>query len=162
VDDVRYYAELAIARGGPVLEYGCGNGRITLAIARAGVSVVGVDRSAAMLGDLRRRLACEPAPVGKRVELRRGDMRRLVLGRRFPLVICPFNAFLHLYARRDVERFLARVRAHLRSRGELVFDISIPDASELARDPRRAFRTPSFRYPGAGPVRYAERFDYDR
>src|SRR4029077_7603682 len=28
--DVRYYVDLAAARGGPVLEYGCGNGRITI------------------------------------------------------------------------------------------------------------------------------------
>jgi SAM-dependent methyltransferase len=166
VDDVRYYVALARERGGPVLEYGCGNGRITLPIARAGVAVTGVDRSPPMLADLRAGLRAEPAEVRGRVSLRRGDMRSVRLGRRFPLVVCPFNAFLHLYARRDVERFLARVREHLAPRGELVLDVSMPDPAELARDPSRAFFAPRFRYPeagGKGPlVRYAERFDYDR
>jgi SAM-dependent methyltransferase len=168
VEDVRYYVELALERGGPVLEYGCGNGRITMAIARAGVPVVGVDQSAPMLEDLRARLRREPPEVQRRVSLRRGDMRALRLGRRFPLVICPFNAFLHLYERRDVERFLARVREHLRPRAELVLDVSMPDPAELARDPSKPHYAPRFRYPTAGAdgkgtmVRYAERFDYDR
>ncbi len=164
--DVRYYVELAAACGGPVLEYGCGNGRITIPIARAGVPVTGVDLSTPMLRDLRARIAREPPEVASRIELRRGDMRRARLGRRFPLVICPFNALLHLYARADVEAFLARAREHLAPRGELVFDVSMPEPAELAREPSRAYHTPRFRYPdsraSAGVVRYSERFDYDK
>ncbi|AUX47099.1 hypothetical protein SOCE26_086110 [Sorangium cellulosum] len=165
-DDVRYYVELAVTSGGPVLEYGCGNGRITLPVARAGVGITGVDLAAPMLDDLRAQLDREPREVRSRVSLRRGDMRALQLRRRFPLVICPFNAFLHLYTRADVERFLARVLAHLTPRGELVFDVSLPEPAELARDPDRAYATPRFRYPAKdGPgevVRYTERFDYDK
>jgi SAM-dependent methyltransferase len=162
VDDVRYYTALAEERGGPVLEHGCGNGRITLPMARAGAEVVGVDRSAPMLADLRARLREEPPEVRGRVSLRRGDMRSARLGRRFPLVICPFNAFLHLYDRRDVERFLARTREHLTPRGELVLDVSVPEPEELARDPARPSFAPRFRYPDGPMVRYSERFDYDR
>jgi SAM-dependent methyltransferase len=166
VEDVRYYVALAGDRGGPVLEYGCGNGRIALALARAGVPVVGVDRSAPMIADLRARLRDEPAAVRARVTVRRGDMRAARLGRRFPLVLCPFNTFLHLYERRDVERFLQRAGEHLVPDGHLVIDVSVPDPAELCRDPARAYFAPRFRYPeagGGGPlVRYAERFDYDR
>lgn len=164
--DVRYYVDLAVMRGGPVLEYGCGNGRITIPMARAGVAVTGVDLSAPMLRDLRMQVGREPPDVAARIDVRRGDMRRLRLERRFPLVICPFNAFLHLYTRADVEAFLARVRGHLTPRGELVFDVSMPEPAELARDPGRAYHTPRFRYPdsriSAGVVRYSERFDYDK
>jgi SAM-dependent methyltransferase len=171
VEDVRFYVDLAEERGGPVLEYGCGNGRITIPLARSGIEVTGVDLSAEMLADLRGRLAAEPPDVRARVALRRGDMREVSLRgakrARFPLVICPFNAFLHLYTRPDVERFLARVRAHLAPRGELWFDVSIPEPSELARDPDRAYFAPRFRYPGKDGdpgemVRYSERFDYDK
>jgi SAM-dependent methyltransferase len=174
VHDVRFYADLAVQRGGPVLEYGCGNGRITIPIARLGVPVTGVDLSAAMLRDLRARLRREPEDVRRLVSLKRGDMRSVRLDRRSPLLICPFNAFLHLYMRVDVERFLARAREHLTSRGELVFDVSIPEPTELARKPERAYFAPRFRYPsgassgveeGAEPgplVKYSERFDYDK
>lgn len=166
-DDVRYYVDLAVASAGPVLEYGCGNGRITLPIARAGVEVTGVDVSTPMLRDLRAQLRGEPESVAARVGVRRGDMRKLRVERRFPLVICPFNALLHLYTRADVEGFLARAREHLTPRGELVFDVSMPEPIELARDPDRAYSVPRFRYPATdgGPgemVRYTERFDYDK
>ena len=43
--DVIYYVNLALASGGPVLEYGVGNGRIAMPLARAGIDVVGVDQS---------------------------------------------------------------------------------------------------------------------
>lgn len=167
-DDVHYYVDLARARGaGGVLEYGAGNGRITLPLARAGVDVVGLDLSKAMLADLRAQLKREPAEVRSRVRLVHGDMRRARVNRRFSLIICPFNAFLHLYTRQDVEAFLARCHAHLARGGELVFDISIPEPIELSRDPDHAYSSPRFRYPNADGtkgemVRYQERFAYDR
>lgn len=168
LEDVRYYVDHAVTalrgkRGAAVLEYGCGNGRIAIPLARSGLEVVGVDLSSEMLGDLRARLAREDDATRARVTLKRGDMRTVSLGRRFPLIICPFNAFLHLYTRQDVERFLARARAHLAPRGELVFDVSIPEPLELARNPARAYHAPRFRHPSAGEiVRYTERFDYDK
>jgi SAM-dependent methyltransferase len=167
LEDVRYYVDLARIHNGPVLEYGCGNGRITIPIARTGTHVLGIDRSAEMLDDLRARLQQEPDDVRACITTKRGDMRKAKINRRFPLVFCPFNAFLHLYTRDDVEQFLARVHAHLTPRGLFVFDVSMPEPEELARDPARAFRTPRFRYPsedGATEtlVRYSERFDYDK
>lgn len=167
LDDVRYYVDLARIHGGPILEYGCGNGRITIPMARTGTHVVGIDRSAEMLDDLRTRLRQEEADVRSRVTIKPGDMRSVKMSRRFPLIFCPFNAFLHLYTRHDVEQFLARVHAHLAPRGEFVFDVSMPEPEELARDPGRAYHTPRFRYPSEDGksdtiVRYSERFDYDK
>lgn len=166
VEDVRYYVDLAVERGGPVLEYGCGNGRITIPLGRSGIDVHGVDLSSTMLADLRARLRDEPADVRAHVHVRRGDMRTARLARRFPLVYCPFNALLHLYTREDFERFFASALGHLTPRGELVVDVSIPQPAELARDPARAFHAPRFRYPNPDGVpgkmvRYTERFDYD-
>lgn len=162
-DDVDYYVTLAVDRtSGPVLEYGCGNGRILLPMAQSGLSVTGIDRSAAMLDDLRGRLRLLAPPLKKRVRLRRGDMRSVRLKQRFPLVLCTFNTFLHLYTRRDVERFCARVLTHLTPRGRFVVDVSLPVPEELARDPDTIQRTPRFKHPSTGEVvRYGERFDYD-
>ena len=164
---MRYYVELAVERRAAVLEYGCGNGRITIPLAREGGVVAGVDLSKPMLADLRAPPdARRAAEVRERVRtLRRGDMRAVKLGRRFDRVILPFNALLHLYTRDDVERFFARVREHLTPRGELVFDVSVPEPTELARDPNKPHFAPRFRYPDGGDgsiVRYSERFDYDR
>lgn len=161
-DDVDYYRAAVLEHGGPVLEYGCGNGRIALPLARLGVQVTGVDHARPMLADLQRRLRREPEEVRRRVTLRRGDMRSVRLDERFRLVLCTFNTLLHLYSRRDVERFLARVRHHLRRQGWFVFDVSLPDPNELDRDPSRAYHWPRFRHATTGEVvRYTETFDYD-
>jgi SAM-dependent methyltransferase len=162
LDDVTFYVDLARETGGPVLEYGIGNGRIALPIARHGVDVVGVDWSRPMLADARVRLRREPEDVQRRVRLVHGDMRRVRLSGRFPLVICTFNTVLHLYTRADVERFFARVHAHLAPRGRFVVDLSVPSLVDLARDPTRPLRAPRFRHPTAGvTVSHREHFDYD-
>lgn len=158
---MEFYARLAHGREA-ILEYGIGNGRVALPIARRGTAVWGVDRSREMLADLRARLREEPADVHARVVARAGDIRTVRLGRRFPLVICPFNTALHLYTRADVERWLARVREHLTPRGELVFDVSMPVLEDLVREPGHAYRTAPFVHPTAGRVSYREHFDYDR
>jgi hypothetical protein len=160
-DDIRYYAAASQVHD-RVLEHGVGNGRIALPLARAGASVVGVDHSRAMLDHLTAKLTAEPRPVRRRIELHEGDLRTVRLGRRFPLVICPFNTVLHLYTRADIEMWLERVREHLEPSGELVFDISMPLPEDLARDPNVAYRTPPFEHPTAGRVGYREHFDYDR
>jgi SAM-dependent methyltransferase len=170
IDDVQFYVDLARKAGGPVLEYGIGNGRIALPIARHGIPVVGIDHSREMLADLARRLADETPEVRALVRPRHGDMRGKKLGKeRFPLVTCPFNAALHLYTRDDVERFLARVCAHLAPGGLFVCDLSVPVFEDLLRDPARGYKAPRFKYPappGSGGegelVRYVEHFDYDR
>lgn len=145
-----------------MLEYGVGNGRVALQIARSSVAITGVDLSAPMLADLRKKLRGEADVVRKRVTLVRGDMRQVRLRRRFPLVIAPFNTLLHLYSRSDVERFFACVRGHLLPRGRFIFDFSLPMPGDLCRDPARSYGAPPFRHPSTGRiVHYRERFDYD-
>jgi SAM-dependent methyltransferase len=138
--DVQFYVEVARAARGPVLELGVGTGRVAFALAQAGIDVVGIDTMPSMLGHARRNAQRLPKASAARVELRRGDLRTLRLGRRFPLIIAPFNAFSHLYTRADVELALATCRAHLRPRGQLVFDVTLPDLRALTQDPARVFR----------------------
>jgi SAM-dependent methyltransferase len=144
------------------LEYGVGNGRIALALAKAGHDVTGVDLSQPMLADLEARLARQRPEIRQRIRLRQGDVRSVRLRRRFPLVIAPFNVLLHLYDRADVEQFLARVKTHLEKRGRFVFDVSIPQAVDLARDASRAYRSRPFKHPVSGErTQSAEHFRYD-
>lgn len=159
-EDVAYYVALARRTGGPVLEYGCGEGRIALPIAREGLDVLGVDQSQPMLDALAEKLSAEPREVQRRLKTRRGDIRALKLAKKFPLVLCTFNTFLHLYDREDVEQFLARVHAHLAPRGRFVFDVSTPMPADLARDPNKAYKLPAVRVNGV-KHEYRERFDYD-
>jgi SAM-dependent methyltransferase len=160
--DVAYYVATALRLGGTVLEYGAGNGRITLPLAREGIRVTAVDHSAPMLASLRAQLKAEAADVRKCVRVRRGDMKRVRLAEKFDLVFCAFNTALHLYSRQDVERFLLRVREHLKPGGFFVVDITPPNAVDLARDADRAQYAGRFRHAGDGRiVKNHEYFDYD-
>ena len=49
VDDIPFYLEEAERSGGPVLELGCGAGRVAIPIAQMGIDIVGLDSSPAML-----------------------------------------------------------------------------------------------------------------
>jgi SAM-dependent methyltransferase len=161
-DDVAFYVGLAEQHRGRVLEYGIGNGRIAIPMARAGCDVTGIDWSEAMLADLENKRLLEPKTVARRVRGVHGDMREAGLAERFPLVLSTFNTFLHLYTRTDVERFLARAREHLAPGGRLVIDVSVPQPGDLDRDPSRLYKAPRLRHPTTGQlVSYGERFDYD-
>src|SRR5215471_20808022 len=73
--DVAFWRRLAAAADAPVLELGCGTGRIAVPVAKDGIAVTGVDRSAPMLDRARRRAA--RAGLGRRLRLVRADICRL-------------------------------------------------------------------------------------
>ncbi len=127
VDDIPFFVNLTEKVGSPVLELGCGTGRIALPIARRGVEVVGMDISPSMVGKAMGRAKGENLLVRCFV----GDMRRFALKRRFPLVIVPFNAFSHLYTLEDIRSFFESVSGVLDEKGRLVVDIFNPDADIL-------------------------------
>ncbi len=130
--DAAFYVEQAVAAQGPVLELGCGTGRITLPIAEAGVEIVGVDRSPEMLEIARNKLAKADKTSRERVSLVEADMRDVELGRRFALVIIPYRAFLHLLSPEEQRQALATIGRHLESEGRLAFNIFDPHLGLIA------------------------------
>jgi SAM-dependent methyltransferase len=131
--DVDWYRRKAEACGGPVLELGAGSGRITLAIAEAGVPIHALDASAAMLGALRRKLAGCPQEARDRVVVVEGDMRTFDLSEGFALVIAPFRAFLHNITDADRLACLDRVRRHLLPDGHFAFNVFHPSLEYMAQ-----------------------------
>jgi hypothetical protein len=55
-----------------------------------------------------------------------GDMRSLELGRKFSLIIAPFNTLMHLYTLEDQDQTLRGILAHLEARGRFAFDLYNP------------------------------------
>lgn len=133
--DVAFFVEMA-ATGGPVLEVGCGTGRVLLPIARAGFEITGLDLSPSMLAVCRANLAAEPVEVQARVQLVQADMRAFDLGREFALVTLPFRPFQHLTTVEDQMDCLTTLRRHLAPGGRLVLDLFNPSIPYLA-DPAR-------------------------
>jgi SAM-dependent methyltransferase len=162
--DVAFYVEEARAAGSPVLELGCGTGRILIPMAEAGLEVVGVDASADMLAVAREKLQrCGP-DVQRRVQLVPGDMRNFALDRSFSLVTIPYRAFLHNLGVDDQVRTLTRVREHLAGNGRLIFNVFDPKVQLLAagRWSMPPDRRREFVHPRTGNrVRITEDFRYD-
>jgi SAM-dependent methyltransferase len=142
--DVEFYLAEALKQSGPVLELGCGTGRILLPMARAGLRVTGFDLSARMLKICRAKLDAEPAEVRARVKLVPGDMTAFELGEEFSLVIIPFRPFQHLL---EVEQQIGCLRAvaqHLAPCGRLILDF-------FQTDPRRIYDPEFHRERSSGP-----------
>lgn len=122
--DADFYVRQARRTGGPVLELGCGTGRIAIPLAEAGFDVTGLDLSAPMLKIAARRIGL--TRTRGRITLVRGDMANFSLKRKFPLVIIPFRAFQHLLTPAAQRSCLESCRRHLTPKGRLIVDIFDP------------------------------------
>jgi SAM-dependent methyltransferase len=131
--DVAFWKRLARAQDGPVLELGCGTGRITIPVARAGARIVGVDRSAPMLARARRRIRRLP-----HVGLIRADIRHLPFRRRvkFALVMAPYGILQSLTRERDLRDTIAAAAGVLRRGGLFAIDL-VPDLPRWGEYDRR-------------------------
>ena len=130
--DAEFYVEEAKKAGSPVLELGCGTGRILIPVARAGLDIVGLDRAPSMLAVAREKIAALSAEIRRRIRIVEGDMRSFRLDQRFRLAMIPYRAFLHLLTTEDQERALGCIRRHLADDGRLVLNVFDPRLSTIA------------------------------
>lgn len=132
--DVKLFVDAAIESGGPVLEVGCGTGRVLIPTAQAGISITGLDLSEHMLDVLRDTLKEEPIEVQDRVELVQGDMRDFKLEKKYALVTTPFRPFQHLITTADQIKCLEIIHDHLLPGGILILDIFNPSLAGITAD----------------------------
>ena len=138
--DVEFYRRLAGETGGPILEVGCGTGRVAAALVADGHEVVGIDLSAPMLRLAGQRRAALPAEVAARLSFLQADMATLDLGRDFALVVAPSRVFQFLLTTDAQRQGLAALRSHLRPDARLVLDLFDPLLEHVvpsAEDPAR-------------------------
>lgn len=109
VADLPLWERLAGAAEGPVLELGCGNGRVALQLARQGHRVTGLDLDAGLVAELRRRAAA----AGLAADCERADAADFALGARFALIIAPMQLIQLLPGTQGRLRCLRCIRAHL-------------------------------------------------
>jgi SAM-dependent methyltransferase len=118
-DDLPFWLDLSRLSSGPVLELGCGTGRVLLPLAQAGSRVIGIELDPEMLAVLRSQL--EPS-LRQQVALIQADFTRFRLDARFGLILMPCNTFttLDAPARRAL---LENVFAQLAYDGCFVFEM---------------------------------------
>ena len=124
--DTDFYRGLVRETGGPILEVGCGTGRVAAALAGDGHEVVGVDLSGPMLRLAEQRRAALSADVAARLFFDRADMRTLDLGRDFALIVTPARVFQFMLTSAAQREALTALRTHLRPNGRLVLDLFDP------------------------------------
>lgn len=158
--DVAFWRDFSLRIGGRVLELGCGTGRICVPLARAGVPIVGIDRSAEMLAFARRRL--RRSRLKGNLSLVRGDIRHLPFRRRarFDITLAPYGILQSLLADRDLVATLDAVAAAVRRGGRFGIDL-VPDVPRW-REYSRRVTLAGRRGVGGPPVRLIESVRHDR
>jgi ubiquinone/menaquinone biosynthesis C-methylase UbiE len=134
--DVAFWRTLSAAQDGPVLELGCGTGRITIPCAKAGAHIVGVDRSAEMLARGRRRVS--RSKLAGNAALVRADIRALPFRSRpgFHLVMAPYGILQSLTKEADLRSTLDSVYRVVRKGGLFGIDL-VPDLPRWSEYERR-------------------------
>lgn len=152
--DLGFYAEMANKAGGPVLELGCGTGRVLLPLARQGIEITGLDASPSMLQVCTEKLADEPVDLQERVTLLEGDMTRFDVGDSFHLVTIPFRSFQHLLETQQQLDCLANVHRALAPGGKFILDLFNPWLERLVdkRFREESKPEPEFRMPDGRKV----------
>jgi SAM-dependent methyltransferase len=128
--DVGFWQRIAATANGRILELGTGTGRVAIPLAREGIALTGIDRSAPMLDRARQRAT--RLPLGRRLTLTRGDMRALPFRHgAFGLVMAPYGVLQSLTREKDLAAALASVHRVLGRGGRFVIDL-VPDLVEWA------------------------------
>lgn len=128
--DIHYYVELAKQTGGPVIELGCGTGRVSIAIAQEGIEVFGVDFSAEKLVIAKQK--SDDLGLSHRIKWVEASITNFqVPGKTFPLIIMPDRSFLQLINVRDQLNTLKTIRRHLEEGGMLAFHAFVPHLRKL-------------------------------
>jgi len=129
-DDVEMWLDFADSVMGDILEIGCGTGRVTLPLLRAGFRVTGVDISELSLKKAAEKIAA--AGVKDLSTLVHSDMRTFNLPQKnFALAFIPINTFMHNLSTADQRATLNAVAAHLQPEGIIVVDLYHPHPPAL-------------------------------
>lgn len=129
-EDVPFWLRLAIRQGDPILELGCGTGRVLVPLAEAGHLVYGIDNDEDMLAYLRNHM---PMKLEPRIHLSQEDLCEFRLEQDFPLILLPCNTYTTFSAEQR-HRVLLNVRQHLRQNG--LFAVSMPNPDYLKKLPK--------------------------
>lgn len=135
--DLNFLIELAsnnVKYGEVIAEFGCGTLRVTIPLVNyVGRHVIGVDLSEAMLKLGQQKLEQQGGAIQRRIETYQGDMRTFQTQHfgKHPLVLVPFNAFLHLLTAEDQLLTLRNLSGHLADNGRLLIDIFNPNLEKL-------------------------------
>jgi SAM-dependent methyltransferase len=114
-----------LSAGGSALEFGIGTGRIAIPLSRRGVTVHGIELSAAMIAQLRAQ------DGGAGIGVTAGDYATTAAGRTFDLVYLLRNTITNLVTQDEQVRAFRNAAAHLKAGGSFVIENYVPALRRL-------------------------------
>jgi len=146
-EDIGFYVSLVHKlRPKRVLELGCGTGRITVPLARAGdqlgFDVMGLDSEPEMLNRAREHLSELPLEIRKRVEFIPGDMRTWTADAKFDLIVIPCSSISHILSLQDQIAVWKNAHQNLDSGGRFLVEVTMPNMAAFADSFSVPARTP--------------------
>ncbi|MBT5169940.1 MAG: class I SAM-dependent methyltransferase, partial [Opitutales bacterium] len=121
-DDYAFYRLLIESNPGPVLDLGCGTGRILTPLAGEGMDVVGIDASEEMLAICQEKLGTDYPNT----RLIQDDIRKFELKERFATILVPGFSIQLLLETEDLDACLKTCLGHLKPGGQLVMPMYMP------------------------------------
>jgi SAM-dependent methyltransferase len=126
--DNQFYLDRIKEAGGKVLEAGTGTGRLFTEALRNGADIHGIDISPSMIEVCKKKLSSRDQ---KRISHQ--NITDFKFDHKFDLIIAPFRVFMHLAFKNDQMKALNNVHKHLNPGGKFIFDVFIPDLSQLIK-----------------------------
>lgn len=120
-----FYVNESLRYSSPILEIGCGTGRVTIPIAKVGGDITGIDNSDGLLEVANQKVSKIKNMAGS-IELINADMRDFSINKKFNLVIIPYRAFLHMHSVEDQKKTLKNIYNHLAPGGHLIMNMFFP------------------------------------
>jgi len=155
-EDIPFWIDLARQGGSPLLELGCGTGRLLLPLAEAGFQCYGIDNDQRMLEFLQNRI---PNEAQDRIQTFNTDFTSFSLDIQFPLIILPCNTYSTI--RSDFRQsLLGCVYKHLTANGIFAVSITNPDFLSAQESTEHAEIETIFPHPDTGnPVQVSYRIE---
>lgn len=129
LSDVPFLAEWAKKSTGPIIDLGCGTGRVTIPLAQQGHQLIGVDLHEGMLDRAREKTLDTNLSIDWVLQ----DCTQLALNTAEPLIYMTGNSFQHFLTNDSQNQLLESVKTHLSDNGVFVFNTRFPILSELAQ-----------------------------
>lgn len=121
-EQFEFYASLFDPDEGELLELACGTGIITIALARRGFKIVGIDDDEDMITIAKSKLVASEEDTQTRVQFHCADMKDFTISKQFGAIIIPTNSFGYLHKLEDQRACLEQIRKHLLPKGRLVIE----------------------------------------
>jgi len=150
--DIHFYLERLKTNRirGLILDLGAGTGRVALALARAGYSVVGLDNSPAMLRRARRNRRRLGGEAALRVKFSQQDMTDFRFRRSFAAAIISFSTLAMLTGPEQHLSCLTRIHEHLEPGGRLFIDLFAPSLKPIQPEGQPRLTGHAFHIPPYG------------